>query len=123
MTTTPQATTASQTSTALVERPQPTPVRHVVPALDVLSREGAWTLLVDLPGVRPDDLSVEVERGVLTVQAPRHDRPGLGWKRRVRLPDGIDPEAVRAALRHGVLTVDLPARAEVAARSIPVTVD
>lgn len=96
------------------------PIRWIVPPLDVLQKDGAWRLRADLPGVRVDDLSIDVEGQVLTLSAPRHDRASLGWKRRVRLPDRVDTTGIAARLAHGVVEIDLPLVPEAAPRRIAV---
>ena len=92
----------------------------VVPAVDVLEREGDHQLLVDLPGVASDGLRLTVGRGVLDLAAQRADQPERGFRRRIRLPETVDADAVDAQLRDGVLTLTLPQAANHRARSIQV---
>lgn len=92
----------------------------VVPAVDVLENNGDHRLLVDLPGVASDGLKLTVNRGILELAAQRADQPDRGFRRRFRLPDTIDADAVDAQLRDGVLTVTLPQAAAHRARSIEV---
>lgn len=96
-----------------------TPVRWTVPPVDVLERARDLRLLVDLPGVRQEDLSITVEEGRLHLSARRADR---GYRRAFDLPEHVDTEAIEARLSHGVLTLDLPAAARVRPRTIPVAV-
>lgn len=113
--------------TAATSTPQPTeaattePSRWVVPALDVLTRDSDLRLRVDLPGVTSDRLGLEVTKGVLTLTATRADR-ALGYRRQLRLPDTVDVEGIQARLAHGVLTLDLPAKATARPRTIEVKV-
>jgi HSP20 family molecular chaperone IbpA len=96
-------------------------VRHwAVPALDVFEREGDLRLVLSVPGVSLDRLTVEVEGGALTIAGARGDRPGHGWRRTLRLPDHVDATRVTAALRDGVLTLDLPRAEASKARRIEV---
>jgi len=71
---------------------------------------------LDVPGIKIDDLSVEVENGVMTVSGQRtigirSDSP-QSKKRRVfhqlKISDRIDPENVTANLLNGVLTILCP---------------
>ena len=71
---------------------------------------------LDVPGVKIDDLSVQVENGVMTVSGVRtidigSDNP-LRKRRRVlhrfEVDDRVDSEKVTANLLNGVLTISLP---------------
>lgn len=96
------------------------PQRWEIPALDVQARGDDLRVVIDVPGARIADVSLHVDGRALTLEAPRHDRPTLGWRRRVVLPESVDAERIAAALAHGVLTLSLPARARPMARRIPV---
>ena len=92
------------------------------PAFDIFEGPAGWRAVVDLPGVRDEDLKVEVAGSHLTVSGRRprgEDSQGLSPVRTGRplgafrvafdLPAGADLEAVSAELRRGVLTVSSPA--------------
>ena len=112
---------------------------------ELLSRTGAFTPLADLeetdeaylaeielPGVKIEDLSVEVAGRRLTVTGERKERERVGILRRrtrtvgrfhyeVILPGEVDEESVSASLHEGVLTVRVPKPASERPRRIPVT--
>jgi HSP20 family protein len=104
------------------------------PRFDVQEEDDAIRLRMEVPGLRPEDLTVDVRDGVLTVEgvrntdAPegyrswRRERGGYRLARRVRLADGLDVDAAEAKLEHGILTIRLPKRPEVQPRRIPVKV-
>jgi HSP20 family protein len=97
-----------------------------VPAADVVVTDDDLTVVMDVPGVKADDLSVELEGDVLTVRGERPlptsaqgaDDGGRVWQRlergfgqferAVRVPQGLDPEAVTASMSDGVMTVHIP---------------
>ena len=111
---------------------------------ELLSRAGAFTPLADLeetdeayvaeielPGVKLEDLSVEVAGRRLTVTGERKERERVGILRRrtrtvgrfhyeVLLPGEVDEEGVTAALHEGVLTVTVPKPASERPRRIKV---
>ena len=91
------------------------------PALDVY--EEGDTLLVEahLPGIKPEDLDINVEQGVLTIsgetkaEQERKERNYLireyraeRFSRSLRLPATYDPEACQAHFEHGVLRLSFP---------------
>ena len=99
-----------------------------VPPADVLVTDVDVTVVMDVPGLRPDDLEIELENDTLTVRGERpypygDDDDGGERERRVRrrierafgrferglrVPAGCDPGAVQASLTNGVLTLNVP---------------
>lgn len=92
------------------------------PQLDVFRRGDELVVRADLPGLGKDDVSVEVEDGVLTLRGERRqesteDREGYYWSERsygsfersVALPEGVDESQAKASFRDGVLEVTVPA--------------
>lgn len=91
------------------------------PALDVEENDDNFTLHVEIPGVKPEDVDVSIEEGVLTIAGARdfyEDKQADGFRRverrfgtfhrSVRLPDRVDPDAVTAEYKDGLLTVTVP---------------
>lgn len=88
------------------------------PAADVIEAEDAWTIQVDLPGVGPQGLEIEVARGRLHVVGRRsqaeHGVPIINgyatddFYRSWDLPSGLDPDQIEARLELGILSVRLP---------------
>jgi HSP20 family protein len=106
-------------------------LRETVPRAEVERTDQAYLVDVDLPGVPPPDVGVEVGHGRLVVTGRRRTRGGRadgrsGGAGRVRLaltlPDDVDADAVTAELEHGVLQLHLPRRAPRSGRRIPVRV-
>jgi len=104
---------------------QGAPSRRWVPAMDLVEEGERYVLRADLPGVREQDVKVELEDNVLTVSGERrseHEQRGDGYYRVERssggfsrslvLPDGVDPEQIRAHIENGVLEVSVPKPAE-----------
>jgi HSP20 family molecular chaperone IbpA len=93
------------------ERPQERqPARSVNwyrPAVDVYENQDGLHLFMDIPGVKPDALEVNVEGRILTVQGVR-SYGNTGWRRQFNLPDGLDTERIAAKAEHGVLKLDIP---------------
>ena len=101
--------------------PATVPARRFAPATDLIESDTHYILRADLPGVSEDDISVELEDNVLTVRGERkreHEDRGHGYyrlerssgsfRRSVRIPQGVDAEAITATFDRGVLEVSVP---------------
>ncbi len=95
--------------------------RRWVPAMDLVENADAFVLRADLPGLKQDDVRIEIEDTVLTVSGerrPEHvaqdegfyrvERPFGAFSRSLTLPRGIDAGAVAASFENGVLEVRIP---------------
>lgn len=120
----------SACSTASTQETTGKEVSYFRPDVDVIERPDAFVVTADLPGVKPDSISIDFEKGTLTLTAavqPRTDlRPlvqeyAVGDYRRVfRIAESINAEAIDADYTHGVLTITLPKAAAARARKIEV---
>jgi HSP20 family protein len=111
---------------------RPQPRRVVGPAFDVFDAGESYRLMADLPGMRAEDLDIEVTedgitiRGTRKVAAPegftvhRREREPLELARSFTFPTKVDPEQVSATIQQGVLTITLAKRADAKPRSITV---
>jgi HSP20 family molecular chaperone IbpA len=103
----------------------------LVPAVDIFENEDEYRVVADLPGVRQEDIDVELERGELIVFAKREvGREGealaLGraegdFRRVFRIPEDLDRSKVEASFEEGVLQVRLPKSERAKPRRISVT--
>ena len=93
----------------------------VEPAGDVYQDEHGVRVLLDVPGVKADGVSVDVADGVLRIQG-RANRGDVvrRYERAFRIGRRIDPAGVEADLNQGVLTLRLPYHEEVKPRKIEV---
>jgi HSP20 family protein len=89
------------------------------PLVDIEETEDAWIVEAELPGVRPDDVSVEVRDSELSISGEIRERERKGILRRrtrrsgqfdyhITLPGQADSENIDATLADGVLTVRIP---------------
>ena len=93
------------------------------PRADILTTEASVTILVDLPGVRPADLRVQLERGVLLLDGTEKTSEGevrARHRRAIALEHRVDPDGISATLEHGVLRLELPRNPADRPRTIPV---
>ena len=98
-----------------------TSVRRWIPPMDLVEQGDEFVLRADLPGVGKDDVKIELEDNVLTVSGERKteheerkegyyrvERASGSFSRSLRLPEGVDPQAVKADFENGVLEVRVP---------------
>lgn len=90
------------------------------PAVDIFEDAGGITLLADMPGVRVEDLSIDLKENVLTIRGEVQSPEGndesdvireFGWGayyRQFTLADTIDQGKIEAKLTDGVLRLELP---------------
>lgn len=101
--------------------------------MDVYRDGDAFVLLVDLPGVDPDSIDLNVDNGMLTIRAERMSPEGedLDWilseryagsyMRQLTLGEGVDTDRISASYDTGVLTVTVPVAEKAKPRRIQVT--
>jgi HSP20 family protein len=115
-----------------IERPDPT---TWAPRVDVFEKENRLVTRVDLPGVKKEDVTVQVTDGHLALSGERRqekeekkanvyrtEREYGSFYRAVPLPEGVKLEDVKATFADGVLevSVPLPVRHEPAVRKVEI---
>lgn len=105
---------------------------NVYPPINAFTDAEGMLVRAEVPGIPPDQLSVQVEAGQLTIAgerpAPnyakasvhRRERQFGRFSRTLQLPPDVDPEQVSATCRNGVLTVRLGRHAAAKPRQISV---
>ena len=105
------------------------------PAVDIYETENELVVKADLPDVSEKDLDVRIENNTLTIRAERKfekkveeenylrvERTYGSFSRSFSLPNTVNSEAIKADYKNGVLTVELPKRAESKPKQIKVNV-
>ena len=105
------------------------------PAVDVFETENELVVKADLPDMNEKDIDVRVENNTLTVRGERKfeqqanednylriERAYGTFTRSFSLPNTVNPEAIRAEYRNGVLTVRMPKREESKPKQIKIGV-
>ncbi|MFF0493509.1 Hsp20/alpha crystallin family protein [Nocardia sp. NPDC003482] len=109
-----------------------TPARPAAMPLDAWREGDEFVAELDLPGIAPDSLELDVERNVVTVRAERPaldpqrsmfaaERPRGVFTRRLFLGENLDTDAIRADYRDGVLRLTIPVAEQAKPRKIEVT--
>lgn len=102
------------------------------PFTDIIETSERVSLMLEMPGVSPEDVDVTLEKRVLTIRGkvnPVHsDKLQLAYaeygegdfERAFTLSEDFDPDKIGAGLSQGVLTVTLPRAAEAQPKKISV---
>lgn len=105
------------------------------PALDVFDDKDRLVVMVELPGMKKDDIDISMHDGTLTVSGERktehEEKEGQSFRseryfgkfqRSLTLPTAVDAGKIKATYKDGVLTVDLPKAEEAKPKHIEVSV-
>jgi len=104
------------------------------PALDVYQNNDNVIAVVELPGMRKEDIDISLHDGMLTIAGERQSSSSEGenaerterfsgkFRRSITLPTRVDADKVSASYKDGILTVTLPKSEEAKPKKVEVTV-
>ncbi|HSB73092.1 MAG TPA: Hsp20/alpha crystallin family protein [Candidatus Methylomirabilis sp.] len=105
------------------------------PLVDVVETKEQTLLKVEIPGVKPEDFTISIEKDTLTVKGERRqeveatgeaytrmERAYGTFQRSMILPPTVDADNVKATYRNGVLEIQLPKKEEAKPKAIQVEV-
>ena len=93
------------------------------PVVDIREDESEFTILAELPGLKPDEVDVTCENGVLNIRGEKSElrkenddsrryhlveRTYGSFSRSFQLPQGLDESKIEAGFENGVLMVRVP---------------
>lgn len=91
------------------------------PAIDIKEEADKFVIHADIPGVKPEDIEVSMEAGVLTIKGEKEsetktekegykrvERTSGSFYRRFSLPDSANGDAINAKYKLGVLEIVIP---------------
>ena len=119
-----------QESPASAELTKPGPV--FVPAADIFETENEITLLADMPGVKAEDVNIDLRENILTLEGDATPPENIGgedilreyeigkYYRQFTLSESIDQQKIEAGLNDGVLRLTLPKVEKASPRKIMV---
>ncbi len=109
--------------------------RGVVPAVDVLEKDGNLILKAELPGLNDKEIALKIEGNLLTLSGEkklesedkrdnyhRIERSFGSFSRSFTLPETADREKISADYKNGVLTITVPLKAEAKPREVPISI-
>lgn len=83
----------------------------VLPVCDVIEQAHAVKVLLEMAGVEPDEVEINVDNRVLTVSGDsvlRHEGRPIRYRRSFQLSEEIDSGRISAKAKNGVLELLLP---------------
>jgi HSP20 family protein len=105
------------------------------PAVDIYETENELVLKADIPDMNENDLDIRVENNMLTIRGERKfeqkvkednylriERTYGSFSRSFGLPNAVNTEGINATYKNGVLTVELPKRAESKPKQVKVNI-
>jgi HSP20 family protein len=106
-----------------------------IPHADLVESDDDVSLRLELPGIKPEDVDIQLAGNVLTIRGEKSEEKSDEGKnyhsrerrfgrfvRRVQVPSEVAPEKVDAAFRDGVLTVTLDKNPEARKRTKKINV-
>jgi HSP20 family protein len=103
------------------------------PDIEIKETKDTYVIKVDVPGVREGDLEVSMVGNRLMINGRReeeqrrederffvYERCYGTFSRSFVLPEGADPDRIKAELNAGVLSIAVPKRAEMQARRVEI---
>src|SRR3954467_887918 len=103
------------------------------PAVDIHEESGQFVVRADLPGVKPADIEITAEKGVLALRGTRNfeqknddghysrvERVSGKFARSFTLPENVQTDAIKAQFKDGVLELTIPKVAKAEPRKIEV---
>jgi HSP20 family protein len=104
-----------------------------VPALDVYQTPNEVVVKASLPGVKPEDINIDIAGDTLTIKGESkteqeikkedylyQERRYGTFSRSVVLPGGLKPDKAEAAMEDGILTLTIPKAEEIKPKAIKV---
>lgn len=108
--------------------------RAWTPAIDVVREDGHLVVRADLPGIKPEEVKIEVEDDILTVSGEhreskeekdkhyvRRERRYGSFSRSMTLPKGVTAKDIKAETRDGVVEVTIPLPTEGKKETVRIT--
>ena len=108
--------------------------REWIPAIDLIRHNGDIVIRADVPGIKPDEIKIDVEDGVLTLSGKheesketkeehyvRRERRYGSFSRSMTLPEGADVKKIKAKTKDGVLELTIPMPKEKGKEKVSIT--
>jgi len=105
------------------------------PQIDIVESETEFKLFADLPGLGKKDISISVEKDVLTISGEKshseaednfyryYERRDGAFERRFNLPEDVDSDSVSAEMKNGELVISIKKAESITPKKIDISVE
>ena len=108
--------------------------RAWTPAIDVVRENGNLVVRADIPGIKPEEVKIEVEDDILTVSGEheehkeekdkhyvRRERRYGSFSRSMTLPPGVEAKNIKAKTHDGIVEVTIPLPKKATKETVTIT--
>ncbi len=105
------------------------------PLVDIFEKDDKFVIKAEVPEVKKEDISINIENNVLTIKGERKlekteekenyhraERFYGMFQRSFTLPGTVEQDKIKASLENGVLTVEIPKKEEVKPKKIEIDI-
>jgi HSP20 family protein len=103
-------------------------------ALDVVERDDEYVVRADMPGLKPEEVKIDVEDDLLTISAEheeseeerkdnyvRRERRYGSFSRSLTLPKGVTADEIKATSKNGVVEISVPKPKQEERKAVSIT--
>jgi HSP20 family protein len=106
------------------------------PVVDIFDRDDAIVIHAELPGVKKEDVAIEVKDNVLTLRGERAESKEIkedkyyrkertfgSFHRAFSLPAAINPDTIKATFKDGILEIEIPKPEEQKPKQVKISIE
>ncbi|MEW6260155.1 MAG: Hsp20/alpha crystallin family protein [Thermodesulfobacteriota bacterium] len=106
------------------------------PLVDIFDKDDAIVIHAELPGVKKEDVSIEVKDNVLTLRGERTESKEIkedkyyrkertfgSFHRAFTLPAAVNPDSIKATFKDGVLEIEIPKPEEQKPKQVKISIE
>lgn len=100
---------------------------HIIPRVDIEEKENKFVITADLPGIKKEDIHVELNNGMLTIRAQheesseenkdgvviRRERHTGTYSRSFNVGKGVSEQDISGNFENGVLKLEIPKASQI----------
>ncbi len=106
------------------------------PVVDIFDKDDAIVIHAELPGVKKENVAIEVKDNVLTLRGERTESKEIkedkyyrkertfgSFHRAFTLPAAVNPDSIRATFKDGVLEIEIPKPEEQKPKQVKISIE
>jgi HSP20 family protein len=106
------------------------------PVVDIFDKDDAIVIHAELPGVKKEDVAIEVKDNVLTLRGERSESKEIkedkyyrkertfgSFHRAFSLPAAINPDTIKATFKDGILEIEIPKPEEQKPKQVKISIE